>query len=563
MSGLLPVAVYGLKVPAGDVMVPSIVEFPATFRLTMAAIDPTAEPEHTGTANGDTVQRATLKLVYDRSGPSDDDDSEGDSEDDAADQELLRKLLQGKGSDEDDEDEEDEDDESSSDDEEINGGPSDPSKSKKARRQAAAEQLMKALMETGSEDEMDVDGVNGASSIKRNKGKGKAMSEEDEEDSEDEEDESNMEEVVVCTLDPQKNYQQPLDLTIGEDQRAYFKVSGTHAIYLTGNYVIPAESTHDHGNRHYDEEDMDDDYDLSPDEDELDELDGEDESDELDNLEDPRITEVHTDEDEVPKLVKNEPAPKKGKNKRAAEDSEEEKPVSLDDIMAKSLKPEPTTNGEPKLSKKQMKKLKNNAGKAIEAAAENQSVKKEEPAAKESPGAKTDKKVQFAKNLEQGPTGTSKDSKLNAKEGAKEPKKESKKEAKKESKAEPEAQSKVNGESPKASLGPKTLQGGVKIEDKKLGKGPACKKGNKVGMRYIGKLMDGKVFDANKKGAPLTFTLGTGEVIKGWDIGVIGMSIGGERRIEVPASLAYGSKSMPGIPANSNLKFEVKMLTIN
>ncbi|KAL8715676.1 MAG: hypothetical protein Q9225_006322 [Loekoesia sp. 1 TL-2023] len=522
----------------------------------MAAIDPSAEPEHTGTVNGDTIPRATLKLVYDRSGSADDEDSEAGSEDGADEENFLKALLQGKESDEDDEDEEDE---SSSDDEEINGGPSDPSKSKKARRQAAAEQLMKALAEAESEDEMDVDGVNGASSKKRNKGKGKAMSEEDEEDSEEEEDDdSRMEEVVVCTLDSQKNYQQPLDLTIGEDQRAFFKVSGTHAIYLTGNYVIPAEAGHGHEDEDY-EQDADD-YDLSPDEDELDE---EDESDELDNLEDPRITEVDTDEEEAPKLVKNELAAKKGKNKRAAEDSDEEEPANLDDIMAKSLKPEPAINGEQKLSKKQLKKLKNNAGKAVEAAVENKDVKKAEPAPKDSPATKVDKKVQFAKNLEQGPSSSTKDSQADVKEGAKESKKELKKEAKKEVKTEPEAETKMNGESPKASLGPKTLQGGVKIDDKKLGKGPACKKGNKVGMRYIGKLQDGKVFDANKKGAPFTFTLGTGEVIKGWDIGVAGMSVGGERRIEVPANLAYGSKSMPGIPANSPLRFDVKLLTIS
>lgn len=296
---------------------------------------------------------------------------------------------------------------------------------------------------------------------------------------------------MFCTADYHlKNYQQPLDLTIGEDQRAFFKVSGTHAIYLTGNYVIPAEPGHDHEDEDYQQ--GADDYDLSPDEDELDE---EDESDELDNLEDPRITEVDTDEEEAPKLVKNESAAKKGKHKRAAEDSDEEEPANLDDIMAKSLKPEPAINGEQKLSKKQLKKLKNNAGKAVEAAVENKDVKKAEPTPKDNPGPKADKKVQFAKNLEQGPSSSPKDSQADVKEGAKESKKELKKEAKKESKAEPEAETKVNGESPKASLGPKTLQGGVKIDDKKLGKGPACKKGNKVGMRYIGKLLDGKVFD--------------------------------------------------------------------
>lgn len=277
-----------------------------------------------------------------------------------------------------------------------------------------------------------------------------------------------------------QNYQQPLDLTIGEDQRAFFKVTGTHAIYLTGNYVLPAGSGH--GHNHDDDDDEEEDYDLSPDEDELDE---EDESDELDDLDDPRITEIDTDEEEAPKLVKNEPAPPKGKNKRLAEDAEEE-PANLDDIMAKSLKPEPATNGEQKLSKKQLKKLKNNAGKAVEAAVENKNVKKEESqelSAKDSPTTKADKKVQFAKDLEQGPSNASKNSKGDTKGGAKE------------SKAESKEDTKVNGEKPKAGLGSKTLQGGVKIDDRKLGKGPACKNGNKVGLRYIGKLMDGKVFD--------------------------------------------------------------------
>ncbi|KAL8860441.1 MAG: hypothetical protein Q9178_003100 [Gyalolechia marmorata] len=523
----------------------------------MAAIDPTAEPEHTGTANGETPARATLKLIYDRSSQVDDDDgSEGSS-----DEQYLKALLEGQESDEGDEDEDEDDDddedededESSSDDEDVNGGPSDPAKSRKARRQAAAEQLMKALAETvDDDDEMEVDGLNGLSAKKRNKGKGKALSEEDEEDSEDEESEdgADMEEVVVCTLDPQKNYQQPLDLTIGENERAFFKVSGTHAIHLTGNYLIPAESSHDHN--HDDLDGDEDEYDLSPDEDDLDE---EDESDELDNLEDPRITEVDTEEEEeAPKLIKKDAAPQKGKNKRVAEELEQE-PANLDDIMAKSLKKEVATNGEQKLSKKQMKKLKNNAGKAVEAAPEDKNAKSEESPAKDGSTPKGDKKVQFAKNLEQGPTSTAKSPKNEAKTGAKE--------SKAEKKAETKAEPKVNGGTPKTSLGPKTLQGGVKIDDKKLGKGPACKKGNKVGMRYIGKLQDGKVFDANKSGSPFTFTLGTGEVIKGWDIGVAGMSVGGERRIDIPANLAYGSKSLPKIPANSDLRFDVKLLKIN
>lgn len=266
-------------------------------------------------------------------------------------------------------------------------------------------------------------------------------------------------------------------MTIGENEKAFFKVSGTHAIHLTGNYVIPAEGGHHHGH----DDDEEDEYDLSPGEEDLDD---EDESDELDHLEDPRITEVDS-EDEAPKLTKKDAAPQKGKNKRVAEELEVET-ANLDEIMAKSLKPEPATNGEQKLSKKQLKKLKNNAGKAVEAAVEVQNVKAED-SSKDASTPKTDKKVQFAKNLEQGPTNTSKSPKVEAKTGAKEPKVEKK--------DEPKVESMVNGGSPKASLGPKTLQGGVKIDDKKLGKGPACKKGNKIGLRYIGKLQDGKVFD--------------------------------------------------------------------
>jgi FK506-binding nuclear protein len=191
----------------------------------------------------------------------------------------------------------------------------------------------------------------------------------------------------------------------------------------------------------YDSEDDEDDedYDLSPDEDELDlELD-EDEEDELDDLENPRITEVESEE-EAPKLVK---ADKKGKNKRSADDLE-----SLDEIMAKSA----TKAAEPeKLSKKQQKKLKTNEGKAVESKPEELSTK-------------GDKKVQFAKNLEQGPTGPAKNAEAKA------------------------------ADKGKATLGVKTIKG-VKIDDKKLGSGPAAKKGDRVGMRYIGKLVDGKVFD--------------------------------------------------------------------
>lgn len=270
-----------------------------------------------------------------------------------------------------------------------------------------------------------------------------------------------------------QNYQQTLDITVGEDERVFFKVSGTHTIYLTGNYVVPDDQGHNHHHEVYDsDEEEDEDYDLSPDEDELDleELEMEDdESDDLDNLADPRITEVDSEEETVPKLVTK--AEKKGKNKRAAEELEEGS--TLDDLMAKSIKPESATNGEPQLTKKQLKKLKKNSGDAIGTKTDDI---KSDLASKDSPAsAKSDKKVQFAKNLEQGPTGSSVDKKDSAKKDA------------------PKELSSKDGKT-KATLGVKTING-VKVDDKKLGSGPAAKNGDKVGMRYIGKLVDGKVFD--------------------------------------------------------------------
>lgn len=172
----------------------------------MAAIDPSAVPEHTGTANGNVPARATLKLIYDPTGPGRDEDSETESEHE---ENYLKALLAGGGPDDEDDEE---DDESSSDDEEANGGPSDPSKTKKARREAAMQQMMAALAEGNddSEDDVDMDSspkANGLIKAKSTKGKGKALAEGSEEsESEDDSEVSldGLDEQVVCTLDPEK-----------------------------------------------------------------------------------------------------------------------------------------------------------------------------------------------------------------------------------------------------------------------------------------------------------------------------------------------------------------------
>jgi FK506-binding nuclear protein len=101
----------------------------------------------------------------------------------------------------------------------------------------------------------------------------------------------------------------------------------------------------------------------------------------------------------------------------------------------------------------------------------------------------------------------------------------------------------------------RTLASGLEYEDIKTGTGPVAKPGKRLSMRYvliyryIGKLTNGKQFDSNTAGAPFSFVLGRGEVIKGWDQGLNGMAVGGERKLSIPAALAYGKQKLPGIPA--------------
>jgi FKBP-type peptidyl-prolyl cis-trans isomerase len=105
-----------------------------------------------------------------------------------------------------------------------------------------------------------------------------------------------------------------------------------------------------------------------------------------------------------------------------------------------------------------------------------------------------------------------------------------------------------------------------KLETKDLvvGKSAEAKTGDKVSVHYVGTLTDGKEFDSSKKhGQPFSFDLGQGNVIKGWDQGVVGMKVGGKRKLTVPPSLGYGARGFPPvIPPNATLVFEVELLEV-
>lgn len=101
------------------------------------------------------------------------------------------------------------------------------------------------------------------------------------------------------------------------------------------------------------------------------------------------------------------------------------------------------------------------------------------------------------------------------------------------------------------------------IEDLQLGDGKAVVKGALITTQYRGWLADGSEFDSSfSRGKPFQCVIGTGRVIKGWDQGLMGMQVGGKRKLQVPAHLGYGERSVGSIPPNSYLTFEIELLEV-
>lgn len=105
---------------------------------------------------------------------------------------------------------------------------------------------------------------------------------------------------------------------------------------------------------------------------------------------------------------------------------------------------------------------------------------------------------------------------------------------------------------------------GLKIEDVIVGGGNQAVAGRVVAVNYTGKLVDGTIFDSSyPRGEALSFTLGIGKVISGWDTGLVGMKVGGKRILTIPPELAYGAAGYPPvIPPNATLIFEVELVAV-
>jgi len=109
-----------------------------------------------------------------------------------------------------------------------------------------------------------------------------------------------------------------------------------------------------------------------------------------------------------------------------------------------------------------------------------------------------------------------------------------------------------------------TTDSGLKYTDVKVGSGASPVKGKQVKVHYTGTLENGKKFDSSvDRKEPFAFTIGVGQVIAGWDEGVMGMKVGGKRKLVIPSKLGYGERGAGGvIPPNATLLFDVELLDV-
>nr|XP_034173321.1 46 kDa FK506-binding nuclear protein-like [Osmia lignaria] len=325
---------------------------------------------------------------------------------------------------------------------------------------------------------------------------------------------------LLCSLKKNTTWQVPLDLNFEEGTKIAFTCNGHGHIHLTG-YLIP-------------DEDLD-----------LDELEEEEEGEEEEGEEE---EEEEDDDDEVPELVdqklkrkakdslKNDKTTKRPKHEIKAESSDED--IELDGLNEEN-DTEEEEEEEPILEE------------------EEEDSEEDEEENNEEEKKKVKVQQRDKKNKQQQQLQKKKEDKKKLVNG-----KEMKQEQKNKQKKNKELQS--SEQNVQSDQKKRVVEGGVQIEELKIGNGIPAKSGRFVSVYYVGRLKNGKKFDSTTQGEGFKFRLGKGEVIKGWDAGIIGMKVGGKRRITIPPAMAYGAKgSPPVIPGNSTLVFEVELRNVH
>jgi FKBP-type peptidyl-prolyl cis-trans isomerase len=129
----------------------------------------------------------------------------------------------------------------------------------------------------------------------------------------------------------------------------------------------------------------------------------------------------------------------------------------------------------------------------------------------------------------------------------------------------PAAQSTTPAPAAAPSSATRTTSSGLQIQDTLVGTGATAETGKTVSVLYTGTFTDGTKFDssADHGNQPMDVMLGAGSVIKGWDEGIVGMKVGGKRKLTIPPALAYGERGYPGaIPPNATLVFDIQLMGV-
>jgi len=411
---------------------------------------------------------------------------------------------------------------------------------------------------------------------------------------------------ILCTLKEETLYQQAVDLNFAEDDEIKFFLSGKGTVHLTG-YVVSEQDSDD-------DPDYEDDSDEGPpqltesvtkkpkenvskkkaveeakeDSDDSEEESDDDSDEDSDEEEEPAPkSKKPAVPDKKAKVEKKPEKPVAAKKDEKAEDDSDEDDSDEDDsdedggIDFKKLMAEASSgddDDDDDIDMDEMDEDEDDEGEDEEES-EDESSEEEAPPPKKSktPPVTPTTDSSKVKKDKKTPVSALKETKKEKVKATPEPVQSGKKRKEIDSplvngveahpkKSKKNKQDKEKAQEPSPVKTPKrSIKGGILVEDLKVGNGPESVQGKYVSVYYTGKLKsNNEQFDSNTSGKGFKFRLGGNEVIKGWDLGVAGMKVGGKRRLTVPYKMAYGEKgSAPEIPPKADLVFDVELKNVH
>ncbi|XP_076220948.1 FK506-binding protein 39kD [Nomia melanderi] len=325
---------------------------------------------------------------------------------------------------------------------------------------------------------------------------------------------------LLCSLKKGTTWQVPLDLNFQEGTKIAFTCNGHGHVHLTGYVIL--------------DEDMD-----------LDKLEEEEEEEEIKQLPDKKSKRKSVES------PKNEKSVKRPKQEIEAESSEDEE-IDLDD----SDSDDSDEDADESLL---MEEVEEDSDVEEDDNEEEEEQKKVKSHQKD----KKNKQQQQQQQQQQQKKKEDTNKLVNGKD-VKQDQQTKQKKNKGKQQQQQQQQQQLNEQNAQSNQKKRLIEGGVQVEELKIGSGLPAKTGKFVSVYYVGRLKNGKKFDSTTQGEGFKFRLGKGEVIKGWDVGIAGMKIGGKRRITIPPAMAYGARgSPPVIPGNSTLVFEVELRNVH